>query len=290
MQDAQPKFKNISYRKILKLVDTESSTRDTKLLQQIRESRVSPSVILDCWSSQNNTTYPGSTIHFVAENKLLRYVVSYEFPSPHTSIGTRNSFKEQLDRFTIKTFKVFTDNAANMKAAFAVSVAEKIDEGVELSRVSEQIIVEDTIVEVGDLSFCGNDKSVWSCNLHTCFSKGIPTIQKLEMALLAVSTNNAAINVFKDRLIAPLQKRFEYIKSMPFFVVSAVMDPNVKLAFSQNDIKNIERRMFAFQRAETVAHVHQYFDACMPVNVGNENDHLLQKKLDEAGRICSGRP
>ena len=49
MQDAQPKFKNISYRKIFKLVDTESSTRDTKLLQQIRESRVSPSVILDCW-------------------------------------------------------------------------------------------------------------------------------------------------------------------------------------------------------------------------------------------------
>ena len=93
-------------------------------------------------------------------------------------------------------------------------------------------------------------------------SKVIPTIQKLGIALLAVSTNNATINDFKERLVASLQKRFEYIKSMPLLVVSAVMDLNVKLSFTQNDIKNIERRIFAFQRAETVAHVHQYFDEC----------------------------
>ena len=55
------------------------------------------------------------------------------------------------------------------------------------------------------------------------------------------------------------------------------MDLNVKLSFTQNDIKNIERRIFAFQRAETVAHVHQYFDACMPVNVANENDTPIAK-------------
>ena len=65
---------------------------------------------------------------------------------------------------------------------------------------------------------------------------------------------------------------------MPLLVVSAVMDPNVKLSFTQNYMKNIERRIFAFQRAETVAHVHQYFDACMPVNVANENDTPIANK------------
>ena len=36
------------------------------------------------------------------------------------------------------------------------------------------------------------------------------------------------------------------------------MNPNAKLSLTQNDMKNVQRRMFDFQRAETVAQVHQY--------------------------------
>ena len=67
------------------------------------------------------------------------------------------------------------------------------------------------------------------------------------------------------------------------------MDPNVKVSFTQNDIKNVEHRMSAFQGAETVAQVHQYFDACLPVNVQIETD-TPTPKMQKIGRICFGRP
>ena len=57
------------------------------------------------------------------------------------------------------------------------------------------------------------------------------------------------------------------------------MDPNVKLSFTQNDIKNVERRMLAFQRAETVAQV-QDFDACMPLIVPIENDTPIAENAE----------
>ena len=44
-----------------------------------------------------------------------------------------------------------------------------------------------------------------------------------------------------------------------------------------NDIKNVERRMFAFQRAKTAAQVHKYFDACMLGMFQLKKIHLLPK-------------
>ena len=58
------------------------------------------------------------------------------------------------------------------------------------------------------------------------------------------------------------------------------MNPNAKLSLTQNDMKNVERRMFDYQLAETVAQVHRYFDACMTVNAKIENDTPIAKNTE----------
>ena len=47
-----------------------------------------------------------------------------EVPPPHTSENIKIHFEDLLDRYEIRCFQIVTDNAANMKCAFQISVDE----------------------------------------------------------------------------------------------------------------------------------------------------------------------
>ena len=65
----------------------------------------------------------GCTIHCINVGILTNNILFFkEVSRPHTSIKVRNHFEDQLDHCHVQTFRVVSDNAANMKCAFTMEI------------------------------------------------------------------------------------------------------------------------------------------------------------------------
>ena len=120
MNETQPRFTQITYRTVMKHISKFANDVDSKLKRLFSETNARPTVTLDGWTAQNGNSYLGSTCHFIERNELSCMVLFLvELRPPHTANLIRARFLEQIEEYNVKPFRVITDNAANMKAAFS---------------------------------------------------------------------------------------------------------------------------------------------------------------------------
>ena len=101
----------------------------------------------------------------------------------------------------------------------------------------------------------------------------IPTLQQLEKAMKCISTDHAPINTVKQRLLNGLRDRFNFVLSNSLFAIASMLDPNIKLSFT--DIENTQNFTFFFQRHETMNMVNKYFDEYVPINTDADTTEVI---------------
>ena len=73
----------------------------------------------------------------------------------------------------------------------------------------------------------------------------IPVIDSLENAMLQTNRDNPAINAFCERLLTSLRERFDYLLTSELYQASTVLDPRIKLSFTDSDNPN-DKKHFLF--------------------------------------------
>ena len=125
MADVEPKFSHVSRVAVVSKLDKIYENEKMLLFKEISLSCITPSVTLNFWTGRDNRSFMGCTVHYIFKQQLQsRMLSSVEVPPPHTADRIKDRFEDELDRFGISCFKVVTDNAANMKAAFKMSSEE----------------------------------------------------------------------------------------------------------------------------------------------------------------------
>lgn len=93
-----------------------------KLRKAIEQLETSPSLTIDIWSdSSQSHSYLGTTIHFVRDSKLLSGFLGLRLITQKTGRRIKAEVEDQLGEFGLSienVFKIITDGASNMKAAF----------------------------------------------------------------------------------------------------------------------------------------------------------------------------
>ena len=91
--------------------------------------------------------------------------------------------------------------------------------------------------------------------------KVIPTIQKI--AFRASNIEIASVNAMKELMLSSLQRRFTEIIESPSLLVTSVLDPNIKLSFTEDRIIPGDSKFFVFEKATVRQKIVTYFtNAC----------------------------
>ena len=115
MVDVEPRFNHVSRVAVQAKLDSLYQQHRDALLNEISCSP-KPTVTLDLWTSRDNRSFMGCTIHYYYEKQIKHHMLFFqEVPPPHTAENIRIYFEDALDRCHIKCYYIVTDNAANMK-------------------------------------------------------------------------------------------------------------------------------------------------------------------------------
>ena len=125
MKDVEPKFEHTSRMAVSSRLDELYKQEKKRLINELKESGVQPSLTVDFWTGCNAKSYMGATIHYVNDGRLKSQVLYFiEVKPPHSSQIIKDHFEIQLDNHNISCFQVVTDNAANMKHAFELMLED----------------------------------------------------------------------------------------------------------------------------------------------------------------------
>ena len=121
MKNVQPAFQTPSYRTNKKNISEESQKVEPLMRKELSIMRCRPNITLDCWTSQNHTTFPGCTKHYVGPQIDLRSVCMFltELTPPHTAENIWEKFEDEKMTLNFNPLCIKTD-AANMKTALKI--------------------------------------------------------------------------------------------------------------------------------------------------------------------------
>ena len=145
MKNVDPKYRNISRASvstsILKIV--QSSKTDLKE----RLSKIdNVAVTLDIWSDRQMRGFLGVTVHYISDSGLqTKLLVCERFTGRHTGVRIAEHFETVVDEYGLdgKVTYLVTDNASNMKRAFATAFPETFDDGVDDDGIWEDVGVDE---------------------------------------------------------------------------------------------------------------------------------------------------
>ena len=107
-----------------------------------------------------------------------------------------------------------------------------------------------SVVEV--MSYFSQATDILQCENTPTSSHVIPVIDSLENALKSIDRSQAAINALCERMLRSLQQRFSYLLHSDIYQVSSLLDPSIKLSFTDNESTN-GSKFFVFSLAEVKA-------------------------------------
>ena len=97
------------------------------------------------------------------------------------------------------------------------------------------------------LNFFGEATDILQAEKNPTTPRVIPIIQQLENATMSSKTDDASISCIKQSLINSLHRRFQFLLSSQLHIVATVLDPNVKLDFTES--KKSDERLFSFEKS-----------------------------------------
>ena len=130
-----------------------------------------------------------------------------------------------------------------------VKNAEKINYALGQSDNHEMILKSKELRMLSNLieifNFFGKATDILHAEKNPTTARVIPIIQQLENATMSSRTDDASISGIKQSLINSLQRRVQFLSSSHLHIVATVLDPNVKLDFTES--KKSEERLFSFE-------------------------------------------
>ena len=100
-------------------------------------------------------------------------------------------------------------------------------------------------------------------------SQVLVIVQKLELALLAFETDIANASAVREKILCSLQRRFSFVRTSSLLIIAAVLNPMVKMSFTQNDEVRPSRRQFVYKRSEVEKVFYGFFDEKIPIEVSS---------------------
>ena len=156
---------------------------------------------LDIWSSRRMHAYMGISIHFITDGwKLLTYLLACsKMSGSHTADNIQSEYDSIVSKYNLtgKVFKVVTDNASNMCAAFRDEtslpgfdgVVGEVDEFLDLGSGSESDSSDDTMaIEeldkcLRELPICPERLACFAHTLQLCIKDGLKAASALLSAI-----------------------------------------------------------------------------------------------------------
>jgi hypothetical protein len=124
------KYKPICYRTIRKRILERSKWSFN--FNEYKQMFGKPSTTVDIWSSKKRRGYMAVSVHLHGDAGLDTKVLEMGHISPpHTAINIKRLYDQILAENgldPVDTFKTVSDNAANMKKAFRVSLWDEVNE------------------------------------------------------------------------------------------------------------------------------------------------------------------
>ena len=199
----EPRYTMVSRQHITRRILPEFLSRVQHSLDSLLVEVSSCNLTLDIWSSRRMHAYIGISIHFVTDGwKLLTYLLACsKMSGSHTADNIQSEYDSIVSKYNLtgKVFKVVTDNASNMCAAFRGETSLPGFDGVD-SDIAEFLDIgsdsgsdssEDTTIE--SLDECLRDLPIGperlACFAHTlqlCVKDGLKAATALRSAIQKV--------------------------------------------------------------------------------------------------------
>ena len=100
-------------------------------------------------------------------------------------------------------------------------------------------------------------------------SQVLVVVQKLELALPAFETDIANASAVRGKILCSLQRRFSFVRTSSLLIFAAVLNPMVKMSFTQNNEVRPIRRQFVYRRSEVEKVVYGFLDEKVPIEVSS---------------------
>jgi len=197
----EPRYTMASRQHITRRILPEFLSRVQCSLGSLLVEVSSCNLTLDIWSSRRMHAYMGISIHFITDGwKLLTYLLACsKMSGSHTADNIQSEYDSIVSKYNLtgKVFKVVTDNASNMCAAFRDEtslpgfdgVMGEVDEFLDLGSGSESDSSDDTMaIEeldkcLRELPICPERLACFAHTLQLCIKDGLKAASALLSAI-----------------------------------------------------------------------------------------------------------